>query len=160
MGDTIDLKSIIEISSKGRLSSMRVAGIKEKRGGAYSVRLESTGKRKGYAEITIQKSNGTISLDDYVSLPENNKGFEEDIVLLKQIMFQDLGAVASGAVKNLGYRGNSKGHTLSFKVTKEEEAQKALKHYIDIAFEVMSSFFKGIGEIDLAFSLARQRIGR
>lgn len=161
MASKLDIgKMVASASTEERLLSMTVTESKGKNGGPYFVRLDGTGDRKGYAKITVRQSNGNITLEDYVSLPKGNKGFEEDIVLLKELMFRDLGAVASEAVKDLRYSGNSKGHTLSFKIAKKPEAKKAIYHYIDTSFAVMADFFKGFDQIDLAFSLARERVGR
>ncbi|GEM_PF-3660780 len=74
-------------------------------------------------------------------------------------MFEDLGAVASGAVKNLRHYKSEKGWTTSFQVAKKQETQKALHDYIGISLEIMGGFFREYGPIDLAF-LARERDGR
>jgi hypothetical protein len=157
---TLDIGAIVKsASTPKRLTSMEVRKLENKQGELYAFRLESTGDRKGSSEVRIKQVNGRIVLEDYVSLPEKNSGFGGDIVLLKQMMYEDRGAVASGAVTDLHHGVAPKGYKLSFSVTREE-AQKALHCYMGICLEVMGEFFKGFGEIDLAFSMARGRVGR
>ena len=160
VNNSLDIEGMLNSAlTSERLSSMKLEKLEKSDGELYSFILQSTGDREGLSDIRIRQSNGDIILEDRVSLPKDNQGFEEDIVLLKKSMYGDLGAVASGDVRNLCYRATPIGHILSFIVSKEK-AKKALHHYIDIASEVMGEFFRGYGEIDLAFSLARERVGR
>lgn len=161
MTQNYNFKKMVErASNEKRLTSMRVSESEGQNSELYTIRLEGAGNRKGISTITIRKNDGDVTLEDCVSLPSENRGYEPDICLLKQTMFRDLGAVAAGAVTGLTYRGDSKGHTLRFRIAKREDTQKALFHYMDIAFEVMDNFFREHPELELAFSLARQRIGR
>lgn len=139
-----------------RLTSMELKKQKKRKGDLYSFRLQGNGKTEGFSDIRIMQKNGEIFVEDCVKLPQKNRGYEKDIVLLKKAMYEDRGAL--GNVDNLGYKENRTGHTLSFSVSKDE--YKALHHYIDVASEVMGKFFQGPGEIHLAFSLARERIGK
>ena len=159
MDKPIDLEKMLKIAlTPTRLTSMKFIRLRKRNGELYSFKLEGTGEREGSSNITIRQENGEVFLEDSVILPEKNWDYEKNIVLLKKAMYEDLGVVAAGAVKDLNYGRWSTGYTLSFKAG-IEKAQKALHHYIGIASEVMGEYFKGFREIDLAFSLARERAG-
>lgn len=127
--------------------------------GLYLFKLKNTNsaKRKGESLIRVRQEERNVFLEDIVKLEEKQKGFEQDIASLKCCMFYDLGGVEAGAVKDLGYTSTNKRVVSSFKTSKKESS-KAIWHYLDIAAEVMGKYFKeSIGEIDLAFSMARKR---
>ena len=156
---SLDIEEILKAAlTPKRLTSMEFKEL-ENSVGQYSFRLQGTGEREGSSDINIKQINGELIVTDCVKLPYENRGFERDIALLKKTMYYDLGTTASGDVRELIYSVGSKGNTVSFKVS-AEKAQKALFHYINIAAYVMSGFSRGLGEIDLAFSLARARVGR
>ena len=124
-----------------------------------SFKFVSKGKaaRTGSSHVVVTSSNDIILLEDVVRLEEGNRGFETDISALKCCMFYDLGATSKeGGVSSLAYSGREDGCAVSFRVGKDK-APKAVWHYLDIASEVMSEFFKGYSEIDLALSMARER---
>lgn len=160
MKKSLDFERMISnASTSERLTSMELEELKNGRGELYSFRLKGVGDVEGLSDIRIKQLKGDIILEDHVSLPKENSGFERDIVLLKKCMYEDLGCVAAGDVRDLGYRRDSIGYTLSFKVSKEK-ARKALHYYIDTSLKVMGDFFRENEEIYLAFSLARERIGQ
>ena len=157
---SLDIKGMFDGAlTSERRTSMKLEKLENNPEELAAYRLQGTGNRKGSSDIRIKQINGEIYLEDCVKLDEDNRGFEEDIGLLKRFMYEDLGAVASGDVRDLLELDTSKGYTVSFKVD-NDKAQKALKHYIDISSEVMGSYFREYPEIHLAFSLARERIGK
>jgi len=72
-------------------------------------------------------------------------------------MYEDLGGVAAGDVKNLEQFSTQKGENLFFQTT-PDEAQKALLHYFNISTETMYKYFAEDMNLDLALSLAREGI--
>jgi len=128
--------------------------------GLYLVKLKSNNpaKRKGQSEISVRKLGEDIVLEDLVTLEEKNRGFGQDIAALKCCMFYDLGVVDAGVVTGLRYSGYAQKSavTVSFK-TNKAESPKVVWHYFSLAAEVMGKYFGGLGEIDLAFSMARER---
>lgn len=138
-----------------RSANIEVGKLETPEEGIYTFRLDSTGEREGYSEIRIEQKNGKVSLRDAVTLPRENSGFQGDISRLKYCMYVDEGALSQGGVMGL-FEANG---ILSFNVD-QKVAYHALHHYLHTSAEIMSKFFKGFGNIDLAFSMARPRIHR
>ena len=157
---SLDLETLVKkYVNKSRLTSMELKNQKTYKNGTHAFRLQGTGERKGHSDIRIQQVNGELLVTDCVKLPKNYSGYEDDIVLLKKIMYEDAGAQPHNGITGLHYEKGSKGYVLSFKLS-GEKTKRALSHYLNLTAEIMSEYFKGNGSIDLAFSMARQRVGR
>jgi len=157
---SLDIENMFQDAlTSERQTSMQLKKIKTNSRELASYSLQGTGDRKGSSTIAVRQVNGKVLLEDCVRLDKGNKGFEEDIGLLKRFMYEDLGCVVAGDVRRLVNFDTPKGYVVSFEVD-SDKAQKALKHYIDTASEVMGSYFRDYQQIFLAFSLARERVGK
>ena len=93
--ENFNLESILnKVLTPERMASMKLKDLKSSRG-THSFRLQGTGNRKGSSDIKISRKNDEIIVEDYVELSPNNRGYAEDIVLLKKIMYKNDGAISS-----------------------------------------------------------------
>lgn len=158
-GHSLDIEEVVNrVLAQKELTSTKISELERSDDGGYSLRVQSTGERDGYADIKIQQENGELVVSDVANLPKGNQGFEPDIALLKKMMFYDEGAGnPDSGVRNLMVSGRGP-YVLSFRA-KKDDAVYALHNYLHTSLKVMDEFFEGMGSIDLAFSLARERAG-
>ena len=159
---SLDIQVVLEkVLTPEMKRSMEAEILAPEEGILYRVRFTSKGERKGESEIIVRKDEGDFTLEDTARLGYENRGFAADITILKAVMYTDMGATTpNGGVRNLGIREpNHTDWTLSFEVVDSKKAPKALWHYIGLSADLTSDYFKGFGNIDLAFSMARERAG-